>query len=262
MPKKKKLNYQKVVGFWVAVFLLGGVAGILGSQLLLPWLGGHWPFSKIGWIERAKNCTTVINKTEKITISQDLAYLEAISHLSNSLVGIRAEKHYRLINKKQVPLIKPEILAEGSGFILTSDGVVVTANVLAPETATRYIVIRDNKETEAQLTKRDEQNGLALLKTNESNLSVVTLGDANNLKLGEMVFLLGVNNSTSTPAKFINSGFIKTLLPEIAVNFIENQLATGGPLANSKGEVLGLNLIDKYGEIKIVNEEKIRALLK
>ena len=259
---QKKKNYKKIAGFWVAVFLLGGLAGILGSQLLLPWLAGHWPFNKIGWIERAKDCTTIINKTEKITVAQDLAYLDAIGRISNSVVGIRAERNYRLVNKKQVPLAKPEVLAEGSGFVLTSDGLVVTANVLAPETATRYIVIRNNKETEAQLTKRDEKNGLAFLKTSDSNLPVVTLGDVNNLQLGETIFLVGMNNSTTTPSQFTNIGFIKSYLPEISINFNESQLANGSPLVNIKGEVLGLNLVDKAGNIKVVTEEKISALLK
>lgn len=259
---KKKRDYKKIFVFWATVFLLGGLAGILGTQLLLPWLAGHWPFNKIGWIERAKEGTTIINRTERIIISEDLAYLDAINHLSNSVVGVRAEKHYRLINKRQVPLSKPEILAEGSGFILTSDGLIVTADILVPQVATRVIVIRENKEIEAQIIKRDELNGLALLKTNEANLPVVTFGDANNLKLGETVFLVGMNNSTSTPVQFINIGFAKTLLPEISVNFSENQLTNGSPLANIKGEVLGLNLVDKDGAIHVVLTNKIKELLK
>jgi hypothetical protein len=51
-------------------------------------------------------------------------------------------------------------------------------------------------------------------------------------------------------------------LPEISINFNESQLANGSPLVNIKGEVLGLNLVDKAGNIKVVTEEKISALLK
>lgn len=258
----KKLKYKKIAVFWGAVFLLGGLAGVLAMQFFLPWLAGVAPFNKIGWLARIKDCTTIINQTERITVSQDLAYLDAISRLSNSVVGVRAERHYRIVNKKQVPLAKPEILAQGSGFVLTSDGLVATANILVPQAATRFIVINRGKETEAQVIKRDEQNGLSLLKINETNLPVVTFGDANNLKLGETVLLVGTNISTSTPIQFTNIGFARTLLPEISVNFSESQLANGSPLANIKGEVIGLNLVDVNGQIKVVGEDKIRELLK
>jgi len=259
--QKNKINFKKVAGFWVAVFLLGGLAGVLAIQVFLPWLAGITPFSKIGWIARIKDCTTIINQTEKITISQDLAYLDAIARLSNSVVGIRAEKHYRIVNKKQVLLAKPEVLAQGSGFILTGDGLIVTANSLVPETATRFIIARDSSEIEGQLVKRDVPNGLALLKINETNLPVVALGDSFNLKLGESVFVLGVDNSSSTPSKFINLGFISSLEPVIKTSLNENQWGIGSPLVNIKGEVIGLDLYED-GKDKVVTEEKIRALLK
>lgn len=262
MISKHGKDYKKIVGFWVVVFLLGGVAGILGSNLFLPWLAGFPLFGKIDWIRQAREGTTIINRTERVAITQDFAYQEAIGRLVNSVVGIKAERHYRFVNQKQVPLVKPEILAQGTGFILTSDGAIVIANSLVPETATRIIVTQGGKETEAQVIKRDQQNNLALLKTNENNLSVVTLVDAESLKLGEVVFLVGVDNSTTTPAYFVNSGLIRSLSPEISFNFSENQAALGGPMANIKGEVLGLNLIGRDGKIKIVGTDKIRELLR
>ncbi|MBU1102215.1 serine protease [Patescibacteria group bacterium] len=260
---KNKKDYKKIITFWATVFLVGGAAGILATQFFLPWLATIPSLSKINWISNVKNGTTVINKTERIIIGQDLAYQDAIGRLSNSVVAVRAERQYRVVNKKQVPLAKPEILTQGTGFILTGDGVIATADVLVPETATNFIVIKDNKEIEAQVLKRDEQSGLTLLKIGESNLSVVSLGDLENIKLGEMVFLLGAENSALGGLnKFVNIGYVKTLAPEITFNFSESQLANGSPMANGRGEVLGLSLIDKDGKIKMVSEEKIRGLLK
>ena len=258
----KHLNYKKIVGFWVVVFLLGGLAGVLGSQLLLPWLAGFSPFSKIGWIARTQNGTTIINKTEKITISEDLAYLDAIGKLGTSVVAIRSEKQYQLVNKKQVLLAKPEVLTEGTGFILTSDGYIVTAAALVPETATSYILMGESREVEAQVIKREAQSGLALLKTSESNLPVVMFADPESVKLGEEVILMGMQNIATSTNQFVHLGFLRSISPDLSVDFGENQLANGGPLINLQGEVIGLALIDKNGTIQIVDEEKIRELLK
>jgi S1-C subfamily serine protease len=259
---KKQPNYKKIVAFWVAVFVVGGLAGALSSQLLLPWLAGISPFSKIGWISRVKDGTTIINRTEKVTISEDLAYLDAIGKLTNSMIAIRCEKHYRLINKKQVLLAKPEVLTEGSGFILTSDGYVVTALTLVPEAATRCILIREGREVEAQVVKRDVQNSLALIKTTDSNLPVVSMGDSTSIKLGEAVFLIGEKNIATSTSQFVHLGYIRTIAPDLSVDFSESQLANGSPLGNLRGEVIGLNLINSQGVIKIVAEDKIRNLLK
>lgn len=241
-------DYKKLIGFWGLVFLVGGVAGIIFGQLIVPWLTNFRPFSAIGWLGHIKDGTTIINRTEKIYLTQDLAYQEAIDRVANSVVAVRAQ-----LNKK--------VLAQASGFILTSDGLIVTANSVVPKSTGQILVVRDNKESEAELLGQDKENGLALLKLSETNLPVVNFGDPGNLKLGEMVFLVGAGTSNETFTKFVNVGFIKKLEP-LTLTISESPSASGSPLINIKGEVLGLNLVDKDGEIKVVLAEKIKELLK
>jgi S1-C subfamily serine protease len=257
----KDKDYKKTIGFWVLVFLAGGIAGVLFNQLLVPWLAGFSPFNKIDWLANLHDGVTIVNKTERVYISQDAAYQETISRLGNSVVAIRAERHYRLNGKKQVPLATPEVLAEGSGFILTGDGLIATAGVLVPFETTRVIIIRDGKETEAQIVKKDGQNNLALLKIGDTNLPVVGLGDTTAIDLGQMLFLIGIDNSTKSFNKLVNVGFVRTLAPELTLTFNESQLANGSPLINIRGEVVGLNLVDKNGVIKVITTDKLRELL-
>lgn len=248
MSAECEKNYKKIFAFWALVFLVGGMAGIIFGQLIVPWLTNFRPFSAIGWLGYIKNGTTIINRTEKIYLTQDLAYQEAIDRVVNSVVAVRAE-----LNKK--------VLAETSGFILTSDGLIVTANSVVPKATGQILVVRDNKESEAQLLGQDKENGLALLKLSETNLPVVNFGDSANLKLGEMVFLVGAGTANETFSKFANVGFIKTLEP-LTLTISESPSASGSPLINIKGEVLGLNLVDKEGKIKVVLIERVRELLK
>ncbi len=242
-------DYKKLIGFWGLVFLVGGVAGIIFGQLVVPWLNNFRLFSAIGWFGHVKEGTTIINRTEKIYLTQDLAYREAIDRVVNSVVAVRTE-----LNKK--------VLAEASGFILTSDGLVVTVNSVVPKSAGQILVVRDNKESEAQLLGQDKENGLALLKIDETNLPVVNFGDPGSLKLGETVFLVGASGSLDSFARFVNSGLVRALAPAMELTFSEIQPANGSPLINTKGEVLGLNLVDKEGKIKVVPVDKIKALLK
>lgn len=261
MPKKDS-NYKKIALFWTGIFLLGGFAGILGSNLLIPWLAGISPFSKIGWISRAKDGTTIINRTEKVTVSEDLAYLDAVNNLTNSVVAIRSERQYRLINNRQVPLAKPEILAEGSGFILTSDGYIVTSSVFVSNTATRYVISQSGKDEEATLVKNDAQNGLALFKISESNLPAVAMVDSSAIKLGERVFLMGMQISASSTDPFARAGFVYLLSPGLKVDFTVNQISNGGPLIDLEGNVFALAAVDKNGNISPIDSVYIRNLLK
>lgn len=241
----------KKIGFWFLVFLVGGIAGVVFGQILLPQLASVSFLNKIDWIAKTRECTTIVNKTEKIYLTEDTAFQEIIGKIGNSVVAVRSEK--RKIGGN-------EILTEGSGFILTGDGLIITAGNLAHSLADYFLVIKNGKEIEAKLLKRDEQNNLALLKIEETNLPVVGLGDSGNLKLGETVFLFGIDNKDFMP--FINLGFVRSMNGDLGLSFKGSQLANGSPLMNIKGEVVGLNLIDKDGNIKVVFDEKIRELIK
>ena len=249
----KKRYYSKIIGFCLLVFVLGGIAGILGSQILLPWLANFSPFNKIGWVCRVKEGTTIINRTERVVVTPDAAYQDAIAKLSNSVVAVRTERQAGG---------KTDVLAEGTGFVLTGDGLIVTVNNLLPKGANRVIIIRNNQEFEAITVKEDDGNNLVLLKIADNNLPVVALGDRSNLKLGETVFLIGSQALAGEYNRFVSLGFVRSVLPEIGVNFSENQLANGGPLVNIKGEVLGSCLVDKTGRVNVVTEDKIRQLMK
>ncbi|MBU2265343.1 S1C family serine protease [Patescibacteria group bacterium] len=246
MPKKK--DYKKIIGFWLLVFLVGGLAGVFFSRAFLPWLTSFSPFNKVAWLYNVNEATTIINKTEKIYVSEDTAYQEAINKIGNAVVAVRVEKTGR-------------IAIENSGFILTSDGLIATANFSLAKDA-KILVLRDNQEYEAQLVKQDATNDIALIKITANNLPIVDFGDSQNLSLGERVVLVGASKIGDTFSKFTNIGVIKTFSPEISFSFSESSLADGAALGNIEGKVLGLVLTNKQGSIKLVGEDKIRELMK
>lgn len=246
MPKKK--DYKKIIGFWLLVFLVGGLSGVFFSRALLPWLTSFAPFNKVAWLCNVNNATTIVNKTEKIYISESTAYQEAINKIGSAVVAVRVER----ISRAAI---------ENSGFILTSDGLIATANFALAKDA-KIFVWRDGQEYEAELVKQDAVNNLALIKIAANNLPIADFGDSKNLSLGQRVVLVGAARIRETFTKFTNMGIIKTLLPKPLFSFSESSLADGAALGSIEGKVLGLVLIDKQGSIDLLSAEKIKELMR
>lgn len=240
---------QKSIIFWLAVLSVGFISGILGSQIIFPRLADMPLFEKINWPGKAKETTTIVNRTEKIYLTEDLAYQESVSRVLNSVIYLRAEKS----GKK---------LAGSVGFILTSDGLVVASDLAMIKGATDFILTREGKEYPAQLVKEDKESNVAIFKIAENNLPVVSFGEVNNLKLGERIFLPGANIADGVFSKFVLTGFVKTLMPITSFSLGEKMVLIGEPVINSQGDVLGLAMADKDGGVVLVGAEKIKGLMK
>ena len=232
------------------ILIVGGAGGILADQFLLPYLSTIPFFSKISFIEHAGNGTTIINPTEKIIITENVAIENAIDKINPSLVAVQSYQNKGLIK-------------QGTGFIMTSDGLIVTAADLVPAWATEYLVFRNNNFLTAQVIKRDLKNNLALLKIEEANLSVASLANLEETNLGQRIVLIGVEVVNNNLNYFVNLGVIRSINQEtLKINLAEeNSLANGSPLINVKGQVLGLNLVDYKGLIKTIPINEIRVFV-
>jgi serine protease Do len=135
----------------------------------------------------------------------------------------------------------------GSGFIVSSDGFILT-NAHVVEAADEILVrLTDKREFKARVIGADKRTDVALIKIDAKGLPIVTLGDPNALKVGEWVVAIG------SPFGFDNSvtaGIVsakgRSLPQENYVPFIQSDVAvnpgnSGGPLFNMKGEVIGIN---------------------
>ncbi len=135
----------------------------------------------------------------------------------------------------------------GSGFIISSDGYILTNNHVVQGADEIIVRLSDRRELEAQLIGADERADLALLKVKATGLPAVKLGNSDKLKVGEWVLAIG------SPFGFdysVTAGIVSALgrsLPnESYVPFIQTDVAinpgnSGGPLFNLKGEVIGIN---------------------
>ncbi|HEX2828924.1 MAG TPA: DegQ family serine endoprotease [Burkholderiales bacterium] len=135
----------------------------------------------------------------------------------------------------------------GSGFIITTDGYVLTNAHVVSDADEVTVRLADSREFKGKIVGVDMRTDVALLKLAATGLPTVKLGNSESLKVGEWVAAIG------SPFGFVNTitaGIVsakgRSLPDESFVPFIQTDVAvnpgnSGGPLLNLKGEVVGIN---------------------
>jgi len=141
-----------------------------------------------------------------------------------------------------------QMSATGSGFILESDGYIITNAHVVGEADSIIVKLADKREFQAKLLGIDKRTDVALLKIDAKGLQAVKLGKPKNIKVGEWVAAIGSPfglENTMTVGVVSAKG---RALPqqENYVPFIQTDVAinpgnSGGPLFNTNGEVIGIN---------------------
>ena len=135
----------------------------------------------------------------------------------------------------------------GSGFIISSDGYVLTNAHVVDAADEITVSLTDKREFKARVIGADKRTDLSLIKIDATGLPAVRMGDPNRLKVGEWVVAIGSPfGFASTVTAGIVSAKGRSLPQENFVPFIQTDVAinpgnSGGPLFNMRGEVVGIN---------------------
>ncbi len=139
--------------------------------------------------------------------------------------------------------------ASGSGFILSSDGYVVTNYHVIEDATSVKVATYSGESYEATIVGYDESNDLAVLKIDAKGLSTVTVGDSDKMNVGDSVVAIG--NPLGELTFSLTSGSVSALSREvtmsngISMDLIQTDCAinsgnSGGALFNMYGEVIGI----------------------
>jgi serine protease Do len=140
---------------------------------------------------------------------------------------------------------EPQQRGLGSGFVLTSDGFIMT-NAHVVEGADEVIVtLTDKRELKARIIGADKRSDVAVVKVEATGLPVVKIGDVNRLKVGEWVMAIGspfgLDNTVTAGIVSAKQRDTGDLIPLIQTDVAINPGNSGGPLLNLRGEVVGIN---------------------
>ncbi|WP_244815570.1 DegQ family serine endoprotease [Caballeronia sp. Lep1P3] len=133
----------------------------------------------------------------------------------------------------------------GSGFILSTDGYVMTNAHVVDDADTIYVTLTDKREFKARLVGVDERTDVAVVKISASSLPAITIGDSNKVRVGEWVLAIGspfgLDNTVTAGIVSAKGRDTGDYLPFIQTDVAVNPGNSGGPLINMAGEVIGIN---------------------
>jgi len=195
------------------------------------------------------------NKTNNFVNSQSLPDLTYAAELAiYAVVHVKTSIEYRTGDIFDfffgyTPQIQEKKLPIGSGVIISSDGYIVTNYHVIANANKIEVSLWDKRTFEAKLIASDPSLDLALLKIDADNLSYLTFGNSDELKIGEWVLAVGNPfNLTST----VTAGIVSAKARRIGLHgpitlesFIQTDAAvnpgnSGGALVNTKGELVGI----------------------
>ena len=151
--------------------------------------------------------------------------------------------------RENQPRLRPRSL--GSGFIIESDGYILTNNHVVDGAEKIMVRLSNREEYEAELVGTDPRSDLALLKVSaDKRLPALTMGDSDELEVGEWVLAIGspfgfdysvTAGIVSAKGRSLSNPQTGNYVPFIQTDVAINPGNSGGPLFNLDGEVVGIN---------------------
>lgn len=223
--------------------MVGGLGGIF-----VPWLFGRW-WPDAPFISRTQ--TVIVNKTEQVVLKEKETMDRAYRKNGSAVASVTS------FNGNAV-------LAGGSGFVVSADGLILTRRENVSAGASRIGVQMASQDMSARIVKVSEENGLVLLRVEASNLPVVSFAEDVGELTGTTVFLMGIKRGVSSLIPFVNIGAIKSVDGALVDTTIKEEFrfATGAPLIALDGNVVGIASVNSLGYVFAVSTDAIAQFLK
>jgi S1-C subfamily serine protease len=169
-----------------------------------------------------------------------------VGHVAESVVHIEVK---RRVSERNNPAEKIQT-GFGSGFIISSDGFIVTNNHVVGGTESVYVTLSDGRKVTAEVRGTDQSTDVALIKIDTIGLKALVFADSDLLQQGQIAIAIGnpmgLNHTVTTGVVSALGRSLRADNGRLIDDVIQTDAAlnpgnSGGPLLNSKGLVIGMN---------------------
>ena len=242
--KKSRSRAVKITALALSCALLGGIGGI-GAASLFNKNGSGSSSSSVIYQGAPHNAVTLAAVDSSTVLSDAEIYAANV----NSTVGITTSVTTNYWGYTTTSA------AAGSGFIITSDGYIVTNYHVVEDSNSITVTLYNNESYDAELVGYDENNDVAVLKIDANDLTPVVIGDSSALRVGDHVVAIG--NPLGELTFSLTQGAVSALNREVTFSsglrmaLIQTDCSinsgnSGGALFNCYGELIGITNA-KYG---------------
>ncbi|WP_026734665.1 S1C family serine protease [Fischerella sp. PCC 9605] len=210
----------------------------------------------LGWVSNddfaSKNAGMPKNnpKTdEQLLDAYSQAVINVVEKVSPTVVNIDVQRFLTGRSRNYQPLTQ-EVRGNGSGFIFTQDGYILTNSHVVHDASKIQVTLSDGRSYDAEMIGDDPDTDLAVIRIHAPNLIAARLGDSQSLRVGQLAIAIGHPYGFQTT---VTTGVISALgrsFQSRSGKLIENIIQTdaalnpgnsGGPLVTSHAEVIGIN---------------------
>lgn len=202
--------------------------------------GGYLGYSLAS--DSSNTAVTEIPITQTTTVVTESSIVDVVETAWDSVVEISTETVYSSRRGSYTAA------GAGSGVIISDDGYIVTNNHVIEGVSSIFVTTTDGTEYEAELIMTDEENDVALLKIEATDLTYALFGDSDQLQVGELAVAIG--NPLGSLGGTVTEGIISATDREITIDGVTmtllqtsaaiNQGNSGGGLFNANGELIGI----------------------
>jgi len=188
------------------------------------------------------------NGDDQILDAYSQSVSQAVEAVSPAVVKIDIRK--REAGHWDGARFQPQVQGSSSGFIFTSDGFILTNSHVVHKAEHIDVSLLDGRHFEGQLIGDDPHTDLAVVRIHGVSFNTVRLGDSQNLKVGQLVIAIGnpygfqctvTAGVVSALGRSLRSHSGRLINHVIQTDAALNPGNSGGPLVNSRGEVIGVN---------------------
>ena len=202
-------------------------------------------------VERASPAVVNIRTTEKVVVQQAQGGIPGMpedqAEFFRRFFGVPIPGIPNSPKQAQPNSGKPQEADRGvgSGFIIESNGLILTNAHVVEGATTIYVTLTDKREFKAKLLGMDKRTDVAVVKIDARDLPRLPLGDSSRVRVGEWVLAIGspfgLENTVTAGIVSAKSRDTGDYLPFIQTDVAVNPGNSGGPLLNTAGQVIGIN---------------------